>query len=129
MSLPVGLDRLVDADELIPPSDRQTEGPTGSREFETLMEQVNDDEAANERVDLSIGGHVLITVSAYNWVLAHAEYSESPHTDIDLARAEFVDAGGHSEAILRINIETGEIWSVQTNRRGESMVSNVIKGP
>jgi len=127
MSLPVGLGGLVDTDELKPPQGRNTQGPTGSREFTTLMNQING-EGKSERVDLSIGGYVTISLSPYNWTLYDCEYQHDPTIEENIARAEFVDAGGHSEAVLLIDIESGEVVSVQVNRRGEHMVGT-YSGP
>jgi len=112
---------MVDTDELKPPQQRSTQGPTGSREFTTLMNQING-EGKSERVDLSIGGYVTISLSAYDWTLYECDYQHDPTVDENIARAEFVDAGGHSEAVLLIDIESGEVVSVQVNRRGERMV-------
>ena len=127
MTLPVGIRGLVDADELKAPQGRSTQGPTGSREFTTLMNQING-KGKSERVDLSVGGYVTISLSAYKWTLYDCDYQHDPTVEENIARAEFVDENGRAEAVLRIEIETGEIFSVQVNRRGESMVST-IDGP
>lgn len=126
MTLPVGLERMVEADELKAPSRGTTQGPTGSREFQELMNQING-EGESERIDLSVGGYVSISLSTFNWILYELDYQKDSTSDKQVIRAEFVDAGGHSEAVLQINRQSGEVLSVQINRRGERMV-NTING-
>jgi len=91
------------------------------------MNQING-ERESERVDLSVGGYVTIPLSTYNWTLYDCDYRHDSTVEENIARAEFVDENGHAEAVLRIDIESGEVFSVQVNRWGESMIST-INGP
>jgi len=120
MTLPVGLERIVDADELKAPQRGETQGPTGSKEFTTLMNQING-EGKSERVDLRVGGYVTIPLSKYNWALYESNYDHDHTTEKEVVHAEFGDTNGGSEAVLQINRQTGEVLSVHVSRRGETI--------
>lgn len=84
-------------------------------------------ESQIERVELNVGGHVRISLSEYQWIVADAMSEKVALEDRHTVHVELVNAEGTLEVRLEIEPERGEVHQLEISHRQSAMRS--MTGP